>query len=288
MKTSKTVTQLALLIALLAFIAVGAGITWRGAGDSYEFISLRGEAVPIYGHGLYRYDSVSYAAQAIAQDVVTLILGIPLLITGVILTRKGSLRGQLLLTGTLGYMLYTYASYSFLSAYNQLFLLYVALFSLCLFAFILAMVDLDPELIAGQISEKFPRRGVAIFMMVIGGFLTLAWLGRIVPPLIAGTPPLGLESYTTLVIQALDLAIIVPTSVITAILLWKDRPWGVALSAVVLIKGLTMGAALVAMIIGQIMAGVPVDPVEIVMFSGIALAALIFTIILFRNVQEPA
>jgi len=288
MKTSKTVTQLALLIALLAFIAVGAGITWRGAGDSYEFIRLRGEAVPIYGHGLYRYDSVSYAAQAIAQDVVTLILGIPLLITGVILTRKGSLRGQLLLTGTLGYMLYTYASYSFLSAYNQLFLLYVALFSLCLFAFILAMVDLDPELIAGQISEKFPRRGVAIFMMVIGGFLTLAWLGRIVPPLIAGTPPLGLESYTTLVIQALDLAIIVPTSVITAILLWKDRPWGVALSAVVLIKGLTMGAALVAMIIGQIMAGVPVDPVEIVMFSGIALAALIFTIILFRNVQEPA
>ncbi len=184
-------------------------------------------------------------------------------------------------------MLYTYASYSFLSAYNQLFLLYVALFSLCLFAFILAMVDLDPELIAGQISEKFPRRGVAIFMLVIGGFLALAWLGRIVPSLIAGTPPLGLESYTTLVIQVLDLAIIVPTSVLTAVLLLKDRPWGYALSAVVLIKGLTMGAALVAMIIGQILAGVPVSPVEIVMFSGIALAALIFTLILFRNVQEP-
>ena len=128
---------------------------------------------------------------------------------------------------------------------------------------------------------------IAIFMMVIAGFLTLAWLDRIVPPLMAGIPPIGLESYTTLVIQALDLGIIVPISVLTAILLWRDQPWGYALSAVVLIKGLTMGAALVAMIIGMILAGVPVSPVEIIMFLFIALAALVFTLILFRNIQEP-
>lgn len=74
---------------------------------------------------------------------------------------------------------------------------------------------------------------------------------------------------------------------LTAILLWKEQPWGYALSAVVLIKGLTMGAALIAMIIGLILAGVPVSPVEIIMFSGIALAALIFTLTLFRNIHEP-
>jgi hypothetical protein len=261
---------------------------WQGEGTPYEFTSLRDEIVTIRGRGLYQYDSISYVAQAIAQDTVTIVLGIPLIIMGIILCRKGSLSGHLLLTGTLGYMLYTYTSYTFLSAYNELFLLYVALFSLCLFAFILAMKDLDPEQIKQQISNKFPRRGIAIFMMIIAGFLTLAWLGRIVPPLIAGTPPFGLESYTTLVIQALDLGIIVPVSVLTAILLWKNQPWGYALSAVVLIKGLTMGAALIAMIIGQILTGLPVSPVEIIMFSGIALAALIFTLILFWNIQKPA
>jgi hypothetical protein len=287
MKTSKPVIYLSILIVLLSLIAAGAGVFWQGAGTAYEFTSLRGETVTIHGHGLYRYDSVSYAAQAIAQDAVTLVLGIPLLAVGIVFCRKGSLRGQLLLTGTLGYMLYTYTSYTFLSAYNELFLLYVTLFSLCLFTFILAMANLDPEVIRQQISDKFPRRGISIFMLVIAGFLTLAWLGRIVPPLMAGEPPFGLESYTTLVIQALDLGIIVPTSILTAILLWKDQPWGYALSAVVLIKGLTMGAALIAMIIGQILAGVPVSSVEIIMFSGIALAALIFTLILFRNVQEP-
>lgn len=287
MKTSKILVRLSILIVLLSLIAAGAGVFWQGEGSSYEFTSLRGETIMIYGHGLYRYDSFSYATQAISQDVVTLILGISLLIIGIFLCQKGSLRGQLLLTGTLGYMLYTYTSYTFLSAYNELFLLYVALFSLSLFTFILAMINLNPEKIRQQISKRFPRRGIAIFLWVIAGFLTLAWLGRIVPPLIAGKPPLGLESYTTLVIQALDLGIIVPVSTLTAILLWKKQPWGYALSAVVLIKGLTMGAALVAMIIGLILAGEPVNLVEIIMFSGIALAALIFTLFLFRNIQEP-
>jgi hypothetical protein len=288
MKSSKSIIYLSTLIVLLSLIAAGAGVFWQGEGTPYEFTSLRSETVTIHGQGLYRYDSVSYAAQAIAQDAATLVLGIPLLIVGIMLYRKGSLRGQLLLTGTLGYMLYTYTSYTFLTAYNEFFLLYVALFSLCLFAFILAMTNLDPQMIKRQISDRFPRRATAIFLLVIAGFLTLAWLGRIVPLLMAGEPPIGLESYTTLVIQALDLGIIVPVSTLTAILLWKKQPWGYALSAVVLIKGLTMGAALVAMIIGLILAGEPVNLVEIIMFSGIALAALIFTLVLFRNIQEPS
>jgi hypothetical protein len=123
-------------------------------------------------------------------------------------------------------------------------------------------------------------------LWILAGFLTLAWSGRIVPALIAGSPPIGLESYTTLVIQALDLGIIVPVCVLTAILLGRQQPWGYALAAVVLVKGLTMGMALIAMILGQVMAGVQVGIVESVMFSGIAITALIFTVSMFRNVQN--
>jgi hypothetical protein len=145
---------------------------------------------------------------------------------GLLLARKGSLRGELLLAGGLGYMLYTYTSYSFLSAYNEFFLVYVALFSLSLFAFILALSGMDTERVTRSVSGGMPRRGIAVFLLLHCRFLTLAWLGRIVPPLLAGTPPPGLEAYTTLVIQALDLGIIVPVSVITAVLLWKKQPWG--------------------------------------------------------------
>jgi hypothetical protein len=207
------------------------------------------------------------------------------LIIGIILARKGSLRGQLLLAGGLGYTLYTYTSYAFLVAYNQFFLIYVALFTLSLFAFIIALSGMDAERVSRQVSGAMPRRAIAVFLMLIAAFLSLSWLGRIVPPLLEGTPPFGLEAYTTLVIQALDLGVIVPASAVTAALLWRRRPWGYTLASVLMVKGLMMGAALVAMIIVQILAGVAVSPVEAVMFSGIALAALVFTIILFRNVK---
>jgi len=286
MKTNKAVIQLSIIIAVLSLIAAGSGVFWQGQGEPIPFTTMRGETVSLYGRGLYQFDTVSTATQGIAQDAVTLILGIPLLITGIVLARKGSLRGQLLLTGTLGYFLYTYTSYVFLVAFNQLFLLYVVLFSLLLFAFILAMKELNPDVIISHFSDKFPRRGVATFMIILAGFLTMAWLSRIVPATIAGTPPFGLESYTTLVIQGLDLGIIVPVSALTAVLLWRSQPWGYTLASVVLIKGLTMGAALIAMIVGQVLGGHEISLVEIIMFSGIAIAALVFSLMMFRSVQE--
>ena len=81
------------------------------------------------------------------------------------------------------------------------------------------------------------------------------------------------------------MGIIVPTSVITAVLLWKKQPWGYTLTSVLLVKALMMGAALVAMIIGQILAGVEVGAVESAIFTGIALAALVFNALLFRNIE---
>ena len=74
---------------------------------------------------------------------------------------------------------------------------------------------------------------------------------RVVPPLLAGTPPAGLDSYATLVIQALDLGFIVPTAILTGVLLLRRAALGYLLASVVLILGLTMGAALLALRIAQ-------------------------------------
>jgi hypothetical protein len=286
MKPNRIVITLAILIIPLAAIAAGAGVFWQGAGEPYAFESLRGETVMIRGHGLYQYDTVSSASQELGQDIVTLIVGIPLLISGIILSRKGTLRGQLLLTGVLGYFLYTYAAMSFLTAFNPFFLIYVALFSLSLFSFILAMRDLDVEGIRHHISDEFPRRAIASYFIIVAAFLTLAWLGLIIPPMLTGDPPAGLESATTMVIQALDLGIIVPTCMITAILLLKRQAWGYALSSVVLLKILTMGTALIAMIISQFIAGVAIDPVLSVVFTLICLSGIILGIVTLRNIKD--
>ena len=286
MKAHSTVIKLTYPILVLALLAAGAGIFWPRPGSPSEFVTLRGETFELFGRGLYRYDTVSYATQAIGQDAATLLVGIPLLLIGLILARKGSLRGELLLTGGLGYMLYTYASYSFLSAYNEIFLIYVALFSLSLFAFILSLAGMNTDRVSRSVSGGMPRRGIAVFLLLFAAFLTLAWLGRIIPPLLAGTPPVGLEAYTTLVIQVLDLGIIVPVSIITAILLWQRKPWGYTLTSVLLVKALMMGAALIAMIISMALAGVELSIMESVIFACISLASMTFCLLLFRNITE--
>lgn len=286
MKINQVVIRLAWGIIPLAMLAAGVGLFWQGEGEPYLFDTLRGESVMIRGHGLYQYDTVNSASQELGQDVVTLIIGIPLLFTGIILSQRGELRGQLLLTGALAYFLYTYAAMSFLTAFNPFFLVYVALFSLSLFGFILAMKDLDVKEITRHISSGFPRRGIATYFIIVAAFLALAWLGLIVPPTLTGTPPAGLESAITMVIQAMDLAIIIPTSLITAVLLLQKRPWGYALACVLLLKLLMMGNALIAMIISQMLAGIKIDPVVSSVFALICISGIILGIVTLRNIRD--
>lgn len=286
MKPNNIVIRLALLIIPLALLAAGAGVFWQGTGEPYPFETLRGETVMIRGHGLYRFDTVSSSSQEVGQDIVTLLIGIPFLITGILLTRKGSLRGQLLLTGVLGYFLYTYASMCFLTAFNPFFLVYVALFSLSLFGFILSMKNLDVDEVASHIQDGFPRRAIATYFIIVAVFLTLAWLGLVASPSLTWTPPNGLESAITMVIQALDLGVIVPTAFITASLLIKKQAWGYALSSVMLLKILTMGAALISMIIVQFLAGVKIDPIVSIIFILISISGIIFGILALRNIRD--
>ncbi|MFM8426526.1 MAG: hypothetical protein ACKOBL_15265 [Chloroflexota bacterium] len=286
MRSNTISIRLALFIIPLAILAAGAGVFWQGTGEPYPFETLRGETVMIRGHGLYRFDTVNSSAQEIGNDIVTLLIGVPLLVTGIVLSRKGSLRGQLLLTGALGFFLYTYGSMSFLTAFNPFFLVYVALFSLSLFGFIFSMKDLDVDEISHRISDGFPRRSIAIYFITVAVFLTLAWLGLVASPSLTWTPPAGLESAITMVIQALDLGIIVPTSFLTASLLFKKQPWGYALASVMLLKILTMGAALISMIIVQILSGVAVDPVVSTIFVIISLSGIVLGIITLKNIRD--
>jgi hypothetical protein len=112
--------------------------------------------------------------------------------------------------------------------------------------------------------------------------------GLIVPPLIAGQAPRGLESTTTLVIQALDLGVIVPVAFLSGILLLRRAPLGYLLASIVLVKTLTLGTAVSAMVVGQLLAGVELGISEIVGFPLLALIGIGMTVALLRNLSEAA
>ncbi|WP_410511073.1 hypothetical protein PaeBR_13220 [Paenibacillus sp. BR2-3] len=287
MKHIKTVVVLGLMIILLSAIAAGYGLFSSGGSGEYSFTTIRGETVQIDGKGIYAYDSVSMAAQARAQDAVTLFLGVPLLILSLILTVKGLIRGRLLLTGTLGYFLYTFASYCFLAMYNSMFLVYVVLFSACFFAFILTMMSFDKRMLPVYFKESLPAKSIAVFLWFIAFAIAMLWLGKIVNPLTKGLIPAGLEHYTTLTIQALDLAIVVPVAVVTGLLVIRRQSFGYLLAAVVIVKGVTMLTAISAMLGAMIYAGVKVSPVETAIFPIFNAGIIVCLVILLRNVREP-
>lgn len=275
---------LIMLIGLLALVAAAAGLFWQSSGEPYPITSYRGEPVVILGQGLYRYDTVSTAAQEQATDFVTLVVGLPLLAVATWLTMRGSLRGRLLLTGTLGYFLYTYMSMAFLTAYNQLFLVYVLLFSLSLFAFILSMLSFDLADLPQHFAATLPRRSIAGLLFASGAFLLLAWLGRIVPPLLQGQIP-ALENATTLVIQAMDLGLITPLCILAGILLLRQSAWGYLLASVAVMKMLTLGTAVSIMALNMLRVGVPASPVELLVFPTLTVANLVLAVLLLKHID---
>jgi hypothetical protein len=274
------------LIFLLTLAATLAGL-WPAAGESYPITNFRGEQVTINARGLYYWDTLSSAAQMQANDLVTLFVGLPLLAASFWLSLRGSLRGKLLLTGTLGFILYTYITMCFGTAYNSLFLVYVADFSLSLFAFVLSIQWIDQDTLPARFSNKLPRRLIAGLFFFTSAFLMMAWLGRIAPTLLQNQIPL-LENTTSMFIQVLDLGIIVPTCILSAILLLRRSAWGYLLSSVAVMKFLSMGLAVSLMGFNMVRVGVPADAAGLAIFPTITLINLVLAVILLKNIKPES
>jgi hypothetical protein len=285
MKYQPVLKWLLPLIFILSLFAAGMGLFYQASGESYSYTNHRGETVSINGHGLYFYDTVSTAAQMQGNDLITLVVGLPLLVVSAWLAFRGSLRGRLLLAGTLGFFLYTYMSMSTLTAYNGLFLVYVALFSLSLYAFILSLMAFDLSDLPRHFSPRLPHGWIAALLFVVGGFLSLAWLGRIVSPMLKHTTP-ALENTTTLVIQTMDLGLIVPAAFLAGVLLLRRSAFGYLLSSVFVMKAITLGLGVSAMGINMSLAGVPDSLGIVVPFLAITLLNLVAAVALLRNVTD--
>lgn len=283
MKNASPLKWMIPLIFILSLTAALAGL-WPAAGEPYPVTNFRGEQVMINARGLYYWDTLSSAAQMQANDLVTLLVGLPLLAVSFWLSLRGSLRGKLLLTGTLGFFLYTYITMCFGTAYNDFFLVYVADFSLSLFAFVLSIQWIDREALPARFSSKLPRRLIAGLFFFTSAFLMMAWLGRIAPTLLQNQIPL-LENTTSMFIQVLDLGIIIPTCVLSAILLLRRSAWGYLLSSVAVMKFLTMGLAVSLMGFNMIRVGVPADAAGLAIFPTITLINLVLAVVLLKSIS---
>lgn len=287
MKNKKTITTLVIFIALFALIATLTGILSSIGNNTcqYEYTSIHGQTVTIFGKGLYQHMSSDVAIQGIAQDFVTLFIGIPALLFALFLARKGTLKSKLLQAGILSYFFLTYLFYMNMAMYNALFLVYIVLTGTTFFALLITILSIEIDTLPTTYNKSTPVKIVGGFLIFTATSIALLWLSILVPPLLDNTIiPLSVEHYTTLTVQGFDLALFHPLIFVAGLLLIKRNKFGFLMAPVVLIFLSLLMTALIAKIIAMAFAGVNVIP-AIFIIPLIAAFAITCGIILMKNIQ---
>jgi hypothetical protein len=230
--------------------------------------------------GLYR-DKELIKSAWLGNDLVTLLLAVPLLTAALVLAKKGSLRARLVWMGMLGYLFYNYAFYLFGAAFNWFFLLYVALFSLSAYGLMLGLSALDVRGMSNYFRPGTPRKWLSLFLLLISLPLAVFEGGQCLKFIITGELP-----QAPTLIFALDLAIVVPNTALAAFLLWRGHPWGYVLGAMMLLKAFTYGLVLVlatTLVVGASLTSNrdPLMPFYVFVTAG----GLMGSLVLLKNVQ---
>ena len=217
MPSTKTARVLSILIAAIAAVTSAGGLLL---------------------HGLYR-DNTFVSSTWKGNDLVTLVIAVPILIAALVLVARGLGPATLVWIGMLDYALYNYAFYLFAAAFNWFFLLYVALFGLSIFALIFALVNLDVAAIASRFRERAALRWVAGYMLLVAVGLSLVYLVQSIGFIFTGQLPdiVARTGHPTSIVFALDMTLVIPFFGLGAIWLLQRNPWGYVLAAVATVKG---------------------------------------------------
>ena len=160
--------------------------------------------------------------------LVALVVAVPVLLTAIGLTRRGSLRAFPVWVGTVGYLLYNAVLFVFATPFDSLLLMYVATLSLAFWSLVALLGGLDVRRFAARFAPTTPVPALALYVWVVVGLNTIAWVVPVLratgtegpPSFLAGT---GLATSPTYV---QDLAFWLPAMTAGAAWLWRRRPWG--------------------------------------------------------------
>jgi hypothetical protein len=230
--------------------------------------ALGGLLVP----GLYR-DPAGWAAQARGVNVVDIVATLPTLVIAMVLAGRGSWRARIVWLGVLGYVLYNAVIFAFAIAFNELFLVYVAVFGVAVFSNVVLFRE-------GRIprggSVGAARLVTSIYLLALGALFLLAWLGEILPALATGTTPSSIRdaALPTNPVYVLDLGVLIPVFVIAAVGLLRGHHGAAAIAGALLVLDTLLGLSIVASTVLQHAVDQTVSLSIIPLFGAIAVSSL--------------
>jgi hypothetical protein len=223
------------------------------------------------------------------NDLVTMFVAVPILITALFIAIRGSQRARLIWLGMLAYTLYNYAFYLFGAALNNFFLVYAILFALAILALIFGLTSLNVEEIVEQLNPNISVKWVGWYVFFVALFLGTFWIVLSLNYILTQEIPqivTVVDGHTNL-IAALDLSMVVSFGLLDAIWLWRRKPWGYVLAVIWNVKGAIYMLALSASIVSAVRAGAAKDLLPIALWGSIGIGCLISSIYLLANLKSP-
>lgn len=218
---------------------------WLWLSLPIALLGVVGSVAGIFVESIYADETDNWAAQSAAQDITNLI-ALPTLVLLAVLAARGSLRAYLVWLGVLAFTVYSYAIYTFTINFGPLFLLYVAVFGLSLYALIGGLVSVDAGRVKASFASSAPLRSTGTLLIVVGSLFYLLWLSAIVPATIDGTTPDELvdTGLATNPVHVIDLAVFLPAALLAGVMLKRRRPFGYWLAPLVLTTMALFGVAI--------------------------------------------
>ena len=288
MKDKRIILSLLSVLAMMLLLAASlTAILLDDGGDPYPFTTPRGEQVEIYGGaGPYQFDN-SYKAIAFRSfDWANLAVVLPLFVAGLWLYRRGKFRGQLLLAALFTYLAYIYLVGVMGNAFNALFLVWTALFSIGGIGLCLTLTQMDFAAVPAKLAGNFPRKSVAVYVLAVGLILLAQYSAEVIAAYTTGAPPASLDHYTTLELASLELGIMIPLHIIGGLALWRGKTWGYLAATVLAFTAFMVFVALsVSLLLFYVSFGRG-DVLDMALTTAIAVVATGFSFVIFKRVQD--
>lgn len=192
------------------------------------------------------YPTEELVQSFVPNDVVNLLIGLPILLGSMWLAWRGKLIGLLCWPGALFFVTYNYIAYVFAMPLNWLFILHLAQVVLSVYTLIGLVAKIDGNLVQQRLSGKVPDKLAGCILAGLGILFLLRGLGVLVAAISSGNT----LRETELAVNIAD-SLTIPAWVIGGILLWRRQAFSYVIGLGLLFQGSMLFIALIIFLLLQ-------------------------------------
>lgn len=234
----------------------------------------------LYRETIYPTDALLQAF--LPNDVVNILIGLPILLGAMWLARRGRLTGLLLWPGALFYILYNYMIYLFAMPLTMAFLLHLLLVTLSMYTLISLLTSLDGEAIQKRLDGAVPERFAGGVLAGLGLLFLIQVTGAFAAALTGQTPILQTE----LALHISDF-LFIPAWIIGGVLLWQKKEFGYVAGLGLLYQASMLFVALIVFLILQpSLTNVPFALVDVIVIFIMGLVCFVPFGLFVRGVEK--